>query len=72
MKFALNILDWQARAPGLSETLQWQEWSRQSQAIDPTAPLAKLSELPMMTARRLSSGANWLLNAVWQCYAAIK
>ncbi|EFH4032765.1 beta-ketoacyl synthase chain length factor [Escherichia coli] len=57
MKFALNILDWQARAPGLSETLQWQEWSRQPQAIDPTAPLAKLSELPMMTARRLSSGS---------------
>ncbi|EKO1146281.1 beta-ketoacyl synthase chain length factor [Escherichia coli] len=41
----------------LSETLQWQEWSRQPQAIDPTAPLAKLSELPMMTARRLSSGS---------------
>ncbi|HHY8694207.1 TPA: beta-ketoacyl synthase chain length factor [Escherichia coli] len=57
MKFALNILDWQARAPGLSETLQWQEWSRQPQAIDPTAPLAKLSELPMMTARSLSSGS---------------
>lgn len=57
MKFALNILDWQARAHGLSETLQWQEWSRQPQAIDPTAPLAKLSELPMMTARRLSSGS---------------
>ncbi|EEB3144188.1 beta-ketoacyl synthase chain length factor [Salmonella enterica subsp. enterica serovar Newport] len=57
MKFALNIIDWQARAPGLSETEQWREWSRLSHAIDPAAPLAKLSELPMMTARRLSSGS---------------
>ncbi|MDA8512315.1 beta-ketoacyl synthase chain length factor [Citrobacter sp. Igbk 14] len=57
MKFAFNIIDWQAKAPGLSETEQWHEWSRFSHAIDPTAPLAKLSELPMMTARRLSSGS---------------
>ena len=57
MKFAFNIIDWQARAPGLSETEQWHEWSRLSHAIDPTAPLAKLHELPMMTARRLSSGS---------------
>lgn len=57
MKFALNIIDWQGRAPGLSETTQWQQWSRLSHAIDPAAPQAKLSELPMMTARRLSSGS---------------
>ncbi|MFQ7389675.1 MAG: beta-ketoacyl synthase chain length factor [Escherichia sp.] len=63
MKFTLNITDWQALAPGLSEAQQWQAWSRQPWAIDPAAPLAKLSELPMMTARRLSSGSNWLLNA---------
>lgn len=44
-------------APWLSETEQWHEWSRLSHAIDPTAPLAKLNELPMMTARRLSSGS---------------
>lgn len=57
MKFAFNIIDWQAKAPGLSEREQWHEWSRLSHAIDPTAPLAKLNELPMMTARRLSSGS---------------
>ncbi|HFK7991381.1 TPA: beta-ketoacyl synthase, partial [Klebsiella oxytoca] len=51
MKFTLNITDWQALAPGLSEAQQWQAWSRQPWAIDPAAPLAKLSELPMMTAR---------------------
>ena len=57
MKFALNIIDWQARAPGLSEKNQWLEWSRHPYAIDPAAPQAKLNELPMMTARRLSSGS---------------
>jgi len=57
MKFALNILDWQARAPGLCDASQWQAWSQGSHAIDPAAPQAKLSELPMMTARRLSSGS---------------
>lgn len=57
MKFALNITDWQAKAPGLSEAAQWHEWSRLSHTIDPTAPQGKLSELPMMTSRRLSSGS---------------
>jgi hypothetical protein len=57
MNFTLNIIDWQARAPGLSEAEQWQQWSRHPHTLDPAAPIAKLSELPMMTARRLSSGS---------------
>jgi hypothetical protein len=57
MKFTLSLIDWQARAPGLSDASAWQAWSRQSDAIDPTAPLAKLTDLPMMTARRLNSGS---------------
>lgn len=57
MKFALNIIDWQARAPGLSEAMQWSHWAQNSHAIDPVAPQATLCELPMMTARRLSSGS---------------
>lgn len=57
MKFTLSIIDWQARAPGLGDAAAWQDWSRQSDAIDPTAPLAKLTDLPMMTARRLNSGS---------------
>jgi len=57
MKFALNIIDWQARAPGLSEPHEWQHWAHSSSPVDPSAPLAKLKELPMMTARRLSSGS---------------
>ena len=57
MTFAFNIVDWQAFAPGVSGTEQWQRWSQHLHAIDPTAAPAKLSELPMMTARRLSSGS---------------
>lgn len=57
MKFALNILDWQARAPGLSDASQWLAWSQGLHAIDPAAPQAKLTDLPMMTARRLNSGS---------------
>lgn len=57
MKFALNMTDWQARAPGLSDTQQWQQWAAGGEAIDPALPQAKLTALPMMTARRLSSGS---------------
>ncbi len=57
MTFSFNIIDWQAMAPGVSDTEAWQRWSRDLHAIDPAAPLAKLKELPMMTARRLSSGS---------------
>ncbi len=41
----------------MSEATQWQQWSRHPHAFDPSAPQAKLTELPMMTARRLSSGS---------------
>lgn len=57
MKFSLNIIDWQARAPGLSDAAEWQAWSRLQSTIDPTAPLPRLTALPMMTARRLNSGS---------------
>ncbi len=57
MKFSLNIIDWQARAPGLSDAAEWQAWSRQPSTLNPAAPLPKLAELPMMTARRLNSGS---------------
>ncbi|KFB99314.1 3-oxoacyl-[ACP] synthase [Trabulsiella guamensis ATCC 49490] len=57
MKFALNLIDWLARAPGISEASQWQQWSLAPYAIDPNGAQAKLTELPMMTARRLNSGS---------------
>lgn len=57
MKFSLNLIDWQARAPGLSEATHWQTWAQEPFTIDPSAPQGKLTELPMMTARRLNSGS---------------
>lgn len=57
MKFALNLCDWQARAPGLSTRAQWLDWARSHGHIDPTAAQEKPTALPMMTARRLSSGS---------------
>lgn len=57
MKFALNLRDWQARAPGLSTLAQWLDWAQYLRDVDPLAPQQKLTALPMMTARRLSSGS---------------
>ena len=57
MTFSFNIVDWQAFAPGVSGPEQWHRWSQHLHAIDPAAAPPKLSELPMMTARRLSSGS---------------
>lgn len=57
MNFSLNILDWQARAPGLHDDAQWRAWAHNPTPVDRQAPLAKPQELPMMTARRLSVGS---------------
>ena len=57
MNFALHLTDWQARAPGLSDDAEWLDWAQGDSAIDAAAPQARLTALPMMTARRLSSGS---------------
>ncbi|GAB2949283.1 beta-ketoacyl synthase chain length factor [Hafnia psychrotolerans] len=58
MKLTLNITDWQAMAPGLADRDEWLLWAEQHPArVDHTLALAKCSQLPMMTARRLSSGS---------------
>ncbi|CDG19150.1 beta-ketoacyl synthase chain length factor [Xenorhabdus doucetiae] len=58
MKLTLDITDWQAIAPGLSLTEEWKAWSATlPAAIDKSRPLEKCTQLPMMTARRLSSGS---------------
>ncbi|PHM69830.1 beta-ketoacyl synthase chain length factor [Xenorhabdus kozodoii] len=58
MKLTLDITDWQAIAPGLSHIEEWKEWSAILPAtIDQSRPLEKCAQLPMMTARRLSSGS---------------
>ena len=58
MKLAFNLVDWQARAPGLTDAERWQEWATLPPVISATAELAKSTFLPMMTARRLASGSS--------------
>lgn len=41
----------------ISDATEWQAWSRLQLAVDPAAPLPRLTALPMMTARRLNSGS---------------
>lgn len=57
MNLAFTLLDWQASAPGLHQMADWQRWASQPPQIDSAQPLAKCSQLPMMTARRLNSGS---------------
>lgn len=57
MKFALTLIDWQASAPGLSSVDDWQHWALQPDVPNSQLPLATCTHLPMMTARRLSSGS---------------
>lgn len=57
MKFTLRLIDWQASAPGLTSAEEWQRWAAAPEVPDSELPLAKCSHLPMMTARRLSSGS---------------
>ncbi len=57
MNLAFTLLDWQASAPGLSEKSDWENWSKQPARIDATQPMEKTRFLPMMTARRLTSGS---------------
>ena len=58
MKITFSLLDWHAGAPGLGDGSAWRSWAEQpGGAIDAQAPLAKCTQLPMMTARRLYSGS---------------
>ncbi len=57
MKLAYTLVDWHAMAPGHSSVEQWQHWAQTAPQFDVSQPLAKPQFLPMMTARRLSSGS---------------
>lgn len=63
MKLALDIIDWQASAPGLDDASEWQRWSQLALRIDDGAQLPKCTQLPMMTARRLQPGSRLAVNA---------
>ena len=57
MKLAYSLVDWYAIAPGLSSDEDWQRWAQAAPMFDGHQTLAKPQKLPMMTARRLSSGS---------------
>jgi len=57
MNYSLDIIDWQAHAPGLCKAMDWQDWAARKREIDPLAPLTKPQALPMNTARRLTAGS---------------
>ncbi|MDU6431753.1 MAG: beta-ketoacyl synthase chain length factor [Pantoea sp.] len=57
MNLAYSLVEWQALAPGLASRDVWQRWAQQPPVLDPNLPVAKPQFLPMMTARRLSSGS---------------
>ena len=57
MKLAFNIVDWQAVAPALTTTAEWQQWARQPARIDRKAKLTGCVPLPAMIARRLNTGS---------------
>lgn len=57
MKLAYSLIDWHAIAPGHSTAEEWQCWAKGTTMLDATQPLAKPQFLPMMTARRLSTGS---------------
>ncbi|WP_294901452.1 beta-ketoacyl synthase chain length factor [Tatumella sp. UBA2305] len=63
MHFTVKISDWEAHAPGLSSSERWQEWADNDADIYPSAPYARLHNLPIMTARRLNSGSRLALES---------
>lgn len=69
MKFSINIVGWSARAPGLKADNDWLAWAQQSKTINSSAPLEKLTNLPMMIARRLNSGSRLALDAALELYS---
>ncbi|MGL4859159.1 MAG: beta-ketoacyl synthase chain length factor [Enterobacteriaceae bacterium] len=57
MLFSLDIIDWHASAPGIGDRSDWINWSLNDSPIDAAAAQTKLKTLPLMAARRLSSGS---------------
>lgn len=54
MKYSLDILDWQAIAPGIADASQWVTWAADNANLPFSGELAKSQRIPMMTARRMS------------------
>lgn len=54
MKYSLDILNWQAIAPGITDASRWEAWAAQDVSFPLAGELAKSQTIPMMTARRMS------------------
>lgn len=54
MKYSLDILDWQAVAPGLRSKQQWNQWASHESAPGFAQVLEKSPLIPMMSERRMS------------------
>ena len=63
MKVCFDIVDWYAAAPGLSSEEEWMQWASAPAKISPLQALKKPHHLPMMMARRLSTGSRLAVDA---------
>ncbi|MGP2514755.1 beta-ketoacyl synthase chain length factor [Yersinia enterocolitica] len=64
MAHSLNVLNWRALAPGMESQEHWLAWA-QEEALSATwqGDLPKSSHIPMMSARRMSTGSRLAVEA---------
>ncbi|QLK62297.1 beta-ketoacyl synthase [Enterobacteriaceae bacterium Kacie_13] len=62
MKFSLDILDWRALAPGIDKCENWIQWANQPDINAFSGETPKISQIPMMSARRMSIGSRLAVN----------
>ncbi|MDR3228046.1 MAG: beta-ketoacyl synthase chain length factor, partial [Puniceicoccales bacterium] len=63
---SFSLLDWCALAPGRASRDAWLAWATQEDSVAPwvaDAPLPAANLIPMMTARRMSSGSRLAIQA---------
>lgn len=63
MKFSLDILDWQAVAPGINNCADWIQWAQCSGVDAFSGEIPKSEQIPMMAARRMSIGSRFAVDA---------
>lgn len=57
MKFSLDIIDWRALAPGIDSYEHWVQWAYQPDCNHFSGEIPKTTQIPMMSARRMSIGS---------------
>lgn len=63
MKFSLDILDWRAVAPGVDSCEHWIQWAQCSDINTFSGENPKSQQIPMMSARRMSTGSRFSVDA---------